>query len=49
MPLAFHRQCLRIVWLHNCSVLEGVRPHLGNELAVAAAHGVSQAEWRSYR
>lgn len=26
---------LRIIWLLNCSVLEGVQPLLGNELAVS--------------
>lgn len=36
---------LRMIWLLSCSMLEGVQPLLGNELAVAPFHGVSKAEW----
>lgn len=35
-------ESLRIIWLLNCSVFEGVQPHLGN---VAPFHGISKAEW----
>lgn len=37
---------LRIIWLLTCSVLEGIQPLLGNELAVSPFHGISKAEWR---